>query len=317
MYDLCSVSGMSSLLGKRPPSSHPTGSPLPTGELSGADDVPAAPAAKAAAKPDLEERFERLLESFVELKAQVALVPDLHQQISKLTQQVAEGKAAQKELSLELAAVRLWQARWEPRVVRLEKQVTDAEKNKPSASYAQALGGQAGADLRKQQDDLTGTVKQLGHQVEQQERQVRARNVMMFSLAEGSETPLQQVTACLQAAGVSGAAKIVQAVRLGVDRRASTGVGPSRPRPVKIVMPAPADAIGLLRHTRRLRQSQHVNIDRDLTPQQSQQRKAQEGAARELRQQGYVTEWRGDQLIFADTATNKREVYRGRIPRRA
>ena len=290
---------------------------MPTGELSGADDVPAAPAAKAAAKPDLEERFERLLESFVELRAQAALVPDLHQQISKLTQQVAEGKAAQKELSLELAAVKGWQARWETRVVHLEKKVTDAEKNKQPASYAQALGGQAGAALRKHQEEITGTVKQLGQQVEQQERQVRARNVMVFNLAEGSETPLQQVTACLQAAGVPGADKIVQAVRLGADRRASTGVGPSRPRPVKLVMPAPADATGLLRHTRKLRQSQRVNVDRDLTPQQSQQRRAQEGAARDLRRQGYVTEWRGGQLIFIDTSTNRREVYTGRMPGRA
>ena len=99
--------GLPGLLGKRSPSSHPTGSPLPSGTLPGGGDVPAAPASKLAAKPDLEERFERLLESFVELKAQGAVqpqhvVPDLQLQITKLAQQVGEERAAKKDLGMEL-----------------------------------------------------------------------------------------------------------------------------------------------------------------------------------------------------------------------
>ena len=90
--------------------------------------------------------------------------------------------------------------------------------------------------------------------------------MLLFNLQESDQSPLQQVAACLRAAGVSETNRIVQAVCLGRDRRSLASEGPSRPRPVKLVMQSPADAAGLLRHTRKLRERQRVNLDKDLTP---------------------------------------------------
>ena len=287
---------------------------MPSGALPGGGDVPAAPASKLAAKPDLEERFERLLESFVELKAQVAVVPDLQLQITKLAQQVGEEQAAKKELRMELDAANKALSHSDTRYVQLEKRVLAAEKGKQPVSYSQALGSDAGAALRKQQEEITGNMDQLQQQIERQERHSRSQNVMLFNLQESDQSPLQQVAACLRAAGVSETNKIVQAVRLGRDRRSLAGEGPSRPRPLKLVMQSPADAIGLLRHTRTLRQRQQVNLDRDLTPAQAQLRRSLQGAAKQLRDRGYATAWRGENLVYINRATNARENYKGTVP---
>ena len=50
----------------------------------------------------------------------------------------------------------------------------------------------------------------------------------------------------------------------------------------------PLDAVGLLKLTRELRQRQQVRVDRDLTPAQSQRRKAQLRDAQTLRELGYI-----------------------------
>ena len=60
-----------------------------------------------------------------------------------------------------------------------------------------------------------------------------------------------------------------------------------------------------------------MNMDRDLTPQQAQIRKTKQGAARELRDMGYVTFRRGDQLVFLDRRTGNRSIYTGSMPARA
>ena len=110
--------------------------------------------------------------------------------------------------------------------------------------------------------------------------------MMLFTLEEGNQLPLQQVQACLQGAGVPDSGKIVQAVRLGRGGRGSAGEGSSRPTPIKLVMQSPADAAGLLRHTHKLRESQHVKLDRDLTPAQEQLRLSLQGTAKQVRDRG-------------------------------
>ena len=307
---------LQSLLGKRSPSTHPTGLPLPSGDMPGGEDVPAAPASKLqeVAQPDLETRLELLLASLSELKVQVAVVPELQSQITKLNQQVVEEKEEKKRLSTELESLRQALSRSDQRLIKAEGKISAAEKGKQPVSYAQSLGKDAGAALQKQQEENRGELAELKQQMERQERQVRAQNVMLFNVEEGSQSPMQQVQACLQAAGVPDTGKIVQAVRLGRGPRGSAGESSSRPRPVKLVMQSAADAAGLLRHTRKLRESQRVNLDRDITPAQAQLRRSKQGAAKELRERGYATVWRGEQRGYINRATNAREVFKGTVP---
>lgn len=302
------------LLGKRSPSTHPTGVPEPSGDLPGGEDVPAAPASKIPAQPGLEERFERLLGSFNELQLQLAVVPELQMKITKLTEQVAEEKAARKALSRELESSNNRLTRADERLVKLDGRVLTVEKSKQPMSYAQSLGKEAGATLQKQQEVITDDLTQLKQQVEYQERQVRSQNVMLFNLEEDDRSPLQQVQACLQGAGVPDPVRIMRAVRLGKGGRSNAGEGSSRPRPIKLVMQSPADAAGLLRHTRQLRERQRVNLDRDITPAQAQLRRSLQGVAKQLRDRGYATVWRGEQLVYINKATNAREVYKGIVP---
>ena len=304
-----------SLLGKRSTSSHPIGSPTASGSLPDAEDVPAAPAAKVAANPGLEERFESLVLTVADLSSRLAVVPDLQRQISKLRLELDNERLANQELKQELAACKASEFRSDDRYIKLEKRVDAQEKGKRPATYADAVGHDEADRLRRKQDEITGDVVQLQQMVEHQERQSRLQNVMFFGLADdGQRSPAQQVIDCLQAAGVPESNKVVRAVRLGARRSSASAPGPSRPAPVKVVMQSATDASLLLRHTRALRERYHVNLDRDLTPAQADIRRGKQGAARELRNRGFVTFWRGDQLMYVNKATGQRDVFTGSMP---
>ena len=308
MFDLRTV------LGKRSVNSHPVGLPAADGTLPGAEDVSAPPAAKVAVQPDLEERFEGLLRTVAELSARVVVCDEMQSQITQLQLQLAEEKHARRELQKELKASDACHKLCENRYGKLDKRVLTVEKGKSPASYAAAVGGGETESLRKSQQEITGEMTRLQHVVERQERQSRASNVMLFGLEDDGQRPaVQQVSACLQAAGIPQRDKVVQAVRLQGNRAVST----SRPAPVKVVLQSAADASALLRHTRTLRQRFQVGLDRDLTPQQAGVRRGQQGVVQQLRGLGYITFWRGDQLVFVHKATGKREVYVGHLPDRA
>ena len=134
---------------------------------------------------------------------------------------------------------------------------------------------------------------------------------MVFGLAEAAEqTPLQQVTACLQAVDAPEQTKVVRAVRLGQPRA-------NGPRPVKLVLQSAADAASLLRRSRQLRERQRIRLDKDLTLQQTELRKSKLGAASQLRDLGYVTFFNGEQLIYVTRGSGQRSVFKGTFPGRA
>ena len=280
--------------------------------------MPVAPAAKVAAKPGLEERFESLVLTVADLSSRLAIVPDLQRQISKLQLELDNERLGNQELKQELAACKASDSRADDRYLNLEKRMEAQEKGKRPATYADVVGRDEADKLRRKQDEITGNVVQLQQVVEHQERQSRLQNVMLFGLADdGQRSPAQQVTACLQAAGVPESSKVVHAVRLGPRPSSASAPGPSRPAPVKVVMQSAADASLLLRHTRALRERYHVNLDRDLTPAQADIRRGKQDAARELRNRGFVTFWRGDQLMYVNKATGQRDVFKGSMPGRA
>lgn len=315
--------GMSTLLGKRPPRSHPMGSPTASGSLPDAQDIPGPPSAKIAAQTDVQEELNSLRDALHVLSSRVELVPDLQRQVIRLEQEAAEGRQVRVLLEKELAADKASLSRSEERASRLEKRLEAlekaSEKGKHPMSYAVAAGRDEADKLRRDQEEVSHKVVQLEQAAERQDRQSRAQNVMLFGLSDdGRDSPLQQVTACLQAAGITECNKVQSAFRLGGKRPASpAAANASRPGPIKVVMQSAADAAALLRHTRALRQRQRVNLDRDITPQQAHLRRNRQGAAKELRDMGFVTFWRGDQLVYVDKATGRREVYTGHLPRRA
>ena len=304
------------LLGKRSTSSHPLGLPTASGRLPGDDDLPGPPAAKIAVQSDLDERFESLSRTIAELSARVVVVDEMQSQITQLKSQLADERQARREVERELTADKASLKRSEERFCKLEKRVVayETKQGKLPASYADAVGRGEADNLHKSQQEIAGNMSRLQGVVERQERQSRASNVMLFGLADdGQRSAVQQVSACLQAAGIPERDRVVQAVRLPSNRTGST----SRPAPVKVVLQSAADASAMLRHTRTLRQRFQVGLDRDLTPQQTQVRKERQGVVQELRGLGYVTFWRGDQLVYVHKATGKREVYAGRLPGRA
>ena len=305
--------GINTLLGKRSASSHPVGTPTASGALPGAEDVSGPPATKLAVSPSVEERLDDLTRTVADLSSRVALVDDLHSQIAQLKLQLVEEREAKKDLKKELAAAEASMKRSDELYKRLESRVAVCEKRAPS-SFAAAVGRNETESLRKEQQVITDNVTKLQQGMEQQQRQARLPNVMLFGLDDdGQRSAVQQVTACFQAAGIPEKDKVVRAVRVGNHR----ATGTSAPAPVKVVMQSASDASNLLRHTRALRQRFKVNMDRDITPQQAEIRRCKQGAARQLRDLGYVTFWKGDQLVYVHRTTGGRAVYTGRLPARA
>ena len=304
--------GLQTLLGKRPAASNPIGSPTASGTLP--DDVEGPPAAKLREEevPDRTDDIKRLTDAVSLLTERLSgheqTVTDMQRKLTAVQGELAAERTARQEVEKELSASTASLARFGERMLKMQADVNRVGK---SPAYADVVGRDATAELRRQQQLVTDSVGQLKQQVEQQDRQARAANVMIFGLAESAElAPLQQVTACLQAVDAPEQARVVRAVRLGQQR----GNGP---RPVKVEMQSAADAAGLLRLTKQLRERQRVRLDRDLTLQQAELRKSRLGAASRLRDLGYVTYFNAEQLIYVQRGTGRRSVFNGTYPEHA
>ena len=285
------MAGLLSLLGRRSPSTQPLAARSASGAPPDLPDLPEPPPAKAArtAEPDAGSKPE-------------PTASDILAAISRLQVTVEAQGASQQQLVKEFQAL-------EARQGRLEDKVLKMERGKGPVS--------ADPGVQRQQERLSADLVDLQRQVERQEQQHRALNVMMYDIPEVPEqTPVQQVSDCLQAAGVAEV-KINSAVRLGRPAApTASSQGPSRikPRPVKVTLQSSEGVISVFRASRQLRETQRISVDRDLTPAQRDARKARQPAAQKLRERGYNTFWRGENLFFIDRGTGKREAFNGQFP---
>ena len=253
------------------------------------------------------------------LKQQVG---QLSKTVDKLGLHLGKEKSMNSELKKEVQALEPAMSRADTNTLQMQKRVQELEGKGKGKRFDSNTTADVIFEISKQQQQTVHQVTQLQQQMEHQERLSRLPNVMVFGITEDSaRTPTQQVQAALDATGVPGGTKIVRAFRLGVPSPPLPSQGPSsarvpRPRPIKLMLQTAQDAYDLLRHTRRLRESQRINLDKDLTPQQTHLRQQQQEQARELRNRGIVTFWRAEKLMYKDPATGRPECFNGRMPPR-
>lgn len=307
------------LLGKRPPADSPIPDPSASGTLP--DDVEGPPAAKPReqAPVSLEARFDEL-EGIVAKQGQYiktlqGMVGGLNAIMEKQDGQLRDTELALSTVKAEMAELKLALGKTDGVCTTLGHQVKEVkdEVTKPSYAAAAAARGSnaAASELRAAQDKNKEDIEQLRQQAEQQDRLSRAANVMLFGLEETDRmSPAEQVSECLRSVGAPARDSIVRAVRVGQQRG-------SQPRPVKVIMATQADAVGVLRRTRELRQRRQVRADRDLTPAQTEKRKAQLDAAKDIRELGYITVFNAEKLLFFKKGSGRRTVYTGSLPPRA
>ena len=288
-----------SFLGKRSPTTQPLARAASDGCLPDAQDLPGPPPAKVAAiTPD--EQSVNLSELLEQVEARLS---------AKMARQ-------NEQFATQLALVEKENSSLKGRVAQLEQKVATLERSKQPASPWTGAQARETKELSKQQADTEARVTGVQQQLELQDRQQRSSHVMVYNLPEdGRQTPLQQVSACLSAAGVPDRANILSAVRLGRPSQApSTSTALSKPRPVKATFQAPTDVFNVLRASKRLRERRGITVDRDLTPAQRSIRKSLQPAVKTLRDAGFVTVWRGEQLFYIDKRENKRVLYTGQVP---
>ena len=118
------------------------------------------------------------------------------------------------------------------------------------------------------------------------ERKIRSPNSILFGIEESvGERALEEVKSLL------GAASIKEAMRLG--KRLPTA---NRPRPVLIKFDSLAAKHAAFKKAKELRRIFKVSMDDDLTPMQKASRTSRLPQVQALRQEGWVTFWRGDNL---------------------
>ena len=307
--------------GKRGPETQPLQHPTASGHLQ---DV-APPAKMVAPEQSVREVVEALSATVATLSGQLGTaleeVAGLGAKVSKLTLQLQEQKAVATDLNRENQSLKSAMARADENTVALGKKVQGVEEALRKRRDSPPSAG-VNAEINQRQEQTVQQLTQLEQQVEHQERQTRQSNVMVFSLAEDpGRTPVQQVKAALQAAGVPGGDRIVHAVRLGVPPppppppgfQIPTAHRAPRPRPVKVMLQSTPAASDLLRHTRRLRERLGVFLDKDLTPKQVHIRKQLEGPAKELRSRGVGTLWKGERLWCRNRQTGRDEPYNASV----
>ena len=323
------------LLGsKRGPDTQPLQHPTASGHLPDADDLQnVAPPAKMAEKGPPEQSVEEIVAALsstvASLSGQLASVfPEvgrLTASLAKLTLDLDSQKALTKEVERENNALKTSKAIADERTGKLDKRVEQLEARclrleKGKGPAVASLEGTPVAELTRAQEDTAQTVTELRQQVEQQDRQQRSLNVMVFQLPEdGRQSPAQQVAACLHKVGLT--VPIATAVRLGAPSRpldtppgfpSPAGSPRPRPRPVKITLTTREAVSAVFKATRRLRERCHISVDRDLTLQQRTLRSSKSPAMKELWNRGYQAYWQSEQLYFRDRATGQPTLFNGR-----
>ncbi|KAK9808577.1 hypothetical protein WJX73_010877 [Symbiochloris irregularis] len=295
----------SSFTRKRDASTNPIGSPSGSGTLP--DDVEGPPAARP--REDGPEPSEVRIDA---LEARLAkLTETVKTQGIQLAAYITSEGAVREDnarLKAELVVERAKVASLQEASERLDHQVKQLDAKVTHPTYASVVSQGAASELRAAQAKNKEDIEQLRSQAEQQDRQSRAANIMVFGLQESdSQSPAEQVSECLRSVGAPGRERIVRAVRLGQQQG-------GQPRPVKVIMATQADAVNVLRRTRELRQRRQVRVDKDLTPTQARKRSSQLKAAKDLRDLGYFTVFNAEKLLYFKKGSDRREVFDGRFP---
>ena len=140
--------------------------------------------------------------------------------------------------------------------------------------------------VRAGYEDLDNKFSKCDSSPDALERKFRSPNAILFGVEESvGEKTLNEVTSFLNC-------EIHEAARLG-----KFVAGAPRARPVLIRFHSTADKHAAYKKSKDLRRRFHVSMDDDLTPKQRAARAALQPQATALRNQGWITFWRGESLF--------------------
>jgi hypothetical protein len=179
------------------------------------------------------------------------------------------------------------------RVGTLEGQFTSLGSNIDSVLAAKvdskvaARVGAVDETVRATFEAMDNNVNQCLLSIDTLERKIRSPNTILFGIEESvGEKALDAVKSLL------GAASIKEATRVG-----QRSPNAKRPRPVLIKFDSPAAKHAAFKKAKELRRQFRVSMDDDLSPMQQAIRSSRLPQAQALRQEGWITFWRGANLF--------------------
>lgn len=182
----------------------------------------------------------------------------------------------------------------ETRTQQVEARLNRLEKRPASPEHP---------DVEEVTAKVASVADQLGaisNRQEAAERVQRSSNLMFWGIKEDANgnSTVDQVAAALSAVASPAASKVVSAVRVG--RLPSEGSS-AKARPIKASF-ADASAVPLaFRVARSLRMQHGIRVDRDLTPQQQQEKRDLQPAFTSLKERGFFPTWRSSKLLYAES----------------